>query len=232
MKTAAQSKNGTNRIAAIEAPATPKEVVKVTRPKMRTVAIRIVGTAPYLQCRFAQKAIDKIRAKHVAGDTQTTGKKPKRPPRNFDEDFLGAIHRIDKKTFGIPASAFRAAAISACRLVGYKMTIAKLAIFVEADGYDEVDQMPLVKINGTPERHEMMGRNADGSTDIRVRAIYRQWSAVVRVRWDEDQFSGTDVFNLFTRVGFQIGVGEGRPDSRNSAGMGMGLFAVELPDAA
>jgi hypothetical protein len=36
--------------------------------------------------------------------------------------------------------------------------------------------------------------------------------------------------NLFNRVGQQVGVGEGRPDSRNSAGMGMGLFNVESVD--
>jgi len=31
---------------------------------------------------------------------------------------------------------------------------------------------------------------------------------------------------LLARVGMQVGIGEGRPDSKNSAGMGWGLFEV------
>ena len=32
--------------------------------------------------------------------------------------------------------------------------------------------------------------------------------------------------NLIARVGMQVGVGEGRPDSKQSAGLGFGLFDV------
>jgi hypothetical protein len=52
------------------------------------------------------------------------------------------------------------------------------------------------------------------------------WSAKVRVTFDLDQFSLQDVGNLMMRVGRQVGIGEGRPDSRNSAGMGWGLFDI------
>jgi len=33
--------------------------------------------------------------------------------------------------------------------------------------------------------------------------------------------------NLLARAGLQVGIGEGRPDSKNSAGMGWGLFQIE-----
>lgn len=220
-----------NRIKTLldnEQPVVKKEVIRVTAPNIRRMRIKITGTAPYLQCRFPKKAMDAIRAKQALGDKGLAGKKPVRKPRDFKADYLGALHKIDNKNFGIPAGAFRQAAISACRLVGFKMTIAKLSINVIADGYDAVDQTPLVKIIGTPEPHEMMGRNADGGCDLRVRAIWRKWSSVVTVEFDEDQFSASDVFNLFCRIGLQVGVGEGRPDSRNSAGMGMGTFSCEL----
>jgi hypothetical protein len=32
--------------------------------------------------------------------------------------------------------------------------------------------------------------------------------------------------NLLARVGMQVGIGEGRPDSRESAGIGFGLFRI------
>lgn len=221
----------TNRISDVisgngKEPPGKVEQVKVTRPNMRTVQIRIVGTAPYLQCAFSQKAMQKIKAKQEAGDIETVGKRPRRPRRDFDADYKGAMHKLPGGECGIPASAFRSAAISACRLVGFKMTIAKLSIFVPPDGFDVVDATPLIKIVGKPERHEMMGRNADGSPDIRVRAIFMKWSATIPVRFDADQFQLVDVINLFMRIGEQVGIGEGRHDSKNSAGLGFGTFEV------
>jgi hypothetical protein len=38
--------------------------------------------------------------------------------------------------------------------------------------------------------------------------------------------SDTDVVNLISRVGLQVGIGEGRPDSKQSAGLGYGLFEI------
>jgi hypothetical protein len=35
-----------------------------------------------------------------------------------------------------------------------------------------------------------------------------------------------DIVNLISRVGLQVGVGEGRPDSKQSAGLGFGLFQI------
>jgi len=39
-------------------------------------------------------------------------------------------------------------------------------------------------------------------------------------------FTSSDVVNLFNRVGAQVGIGEGRPDSKASAGLGFGLFEI------
>lgn len=209
-----------------KAPTIVKEQVRIAPANIKTIRLKITGTAPYLQCRFPQKAIDKIKKKQLAGDQG--GKRARHQPRDFESDYQGSMHRMGKNEFGIPAAAFRAAAISACRLVGYKMTIAKMSVFVVADGYDVLDRTPLVKINGAPEKNEMMGRNRDGSCDIRVRAMWPMWSAAVTVQFDADQFSSSDVFNLFDRVGKQVGIGEGRPDSKESAGLGFGLFKIEV----
>ncbi len=203
------------------------EKVAVSRPNMVTASMRITGTAPYLQCRFPAKAMNQIMAKQQLGD-QTGKGKAKRPPRDYETDYLGSQHKTEKGKFGIPASAFRAACISACRLIGFKMTIAKMSIFIIADDYDVEDATPLVLITGKPEKHISMGRNSDGTPDVRVRTIFKEWSASLRVKFDADQFKLADVVNLIMRVGIQVGVGEGRPDSKNSVGMGYGTFDVEL----
>ena len=116
--------------------------------------------------------------------------------------------------------------ISACRVVGFKMTLAKLSVFVEPDGFDAVDGTPLVKIIGEPRLHQGYGRNANGGVDLRWRPMWEQWKAAVHVRWDASQFSAQDVVNLMARAGLQVGIGEGRPDSPNSNGLGWGMFEV------
>ena len=46
------------------------------------------------------------------------------------------------------------------------------------------------------------------------------------MRYDADQFTAVDIANLMMRVGVQVGIGEGRPDSKTSTGMGWGTFEV------
>jgi hypothetical protein len=108
------------------------------------------------------------------------------------------------------------------------MTRAKLSLFVVADGFDKLDGTPLVKITkGKPHYVEHAVRNESGVADIRPRPMWDEgWEAEVRLTWDADQFSTIDVANLLMRVGLQVGIGEGRPDSKNSAGMGWGTFVL------
>lgn len=198
--------------------------VAIKPANIQRAVFNIEGTAPYVQARFSAKAMQAMRSKHEAG---SAGKKSvAKAARDFDDDYEQAFHRSTDGWDGIPASAFRCAMISACRLVGFKMTIAKLSVFVEADGFDRVDGIPLIRFNGTPERTEMFVRNQTGVADIRVRPMWRDWSAQVRMSFDADQFTLGDVTNLIQRVGLQVGIGEGRPDSKSSAGLGWGTFRI------
>jgi hypothetical protein len=199
--------------------------VKITPLAEHTATYHLVGTCPYMQCRFSEKAIHKIQATHEAG--QQSRSKRTREARNFEADYLQAIHFMDEGTYGIPCGAFRSAFISACRMCGFKMTIAKLSIFIESDGLDVVDKTPLVRIYGAPHPHLLPVRNATGVIDLRNRPLWETWEVWLRVRFDMDQFSYEDISNLLVRVGRQVGIGEGRPDSRDSNGIGYGLFNVD-----
>ena len=107
------------------------------------------------------------------------------------------------------------------------MTKAKLSVFVMHDGVDAEDGTPLVKLKAdAPERHEALVRMNFTSTDIRIRPMWRKWGATVNVQWDADQFTFNDIVNLMDRAGIQVGIGEGRPDSKTSTGMGWGQFRV------
>lgn len=204
-------------------PATSKQI-SIPAPNFKTVSMEIRGTAPYVQHKFSAKALLAIKQKQMAGSTAKKG--AKREARNFESEYEEAIHRATEGWYGIPAPAFRNASISACRTVGFKMTHAKLALFIEADGFDATEGTPLVKIKGKPEKHESYVRLESGVVSLAIRPMWREWSALLRIRFDADMFNETDVANLIMRVGAQVGIGEGRPDSKNSAGLGWGTFQI------
>ncbi len=204
------------------------KAVEIRAPKFETMELRIEGTAPLVMHKFSAKARNQIIATQEAG-SQSAGKK-KREPKDFEAVYQGARHLAREGWDGIPAGAFRNAMISACRTVGYKMTHAKLAAFVLADGFEGDDGTPLIRVYGTPKKHTTYARNDNGSVDIRVRPMWEEWHAIVRIRFDADMFSATDVANLMMRVGMQVGIGEGRPDSKNSPGMGWGTFSIAEKD--
>ena len=200
--------------------------VSIQQPEFHSATFRIIGTAPYCQARFSTKVKEQLKAQHEAGQRARKGRA--REARNFEEDYLQAMHVTAEGWAGIPANGIRQALISACRLVGFKMTIAKLSVFVKADGLDKEDATPLVRIEGEPEMSIMPVRNKTGVVDLRARPIWRKWAANVTLVWDATQFSEQDILNLLWRAGTQVGIGEGRPDSRESAGMGWGTFIPEV----
>lgn len=200
--------------------------IKISAPNIREAKFIIRGTAPLVVHKFSAKAKAMIRQKQEAGSLANKGKS--KSAKDFEEVFQGARHISTEGWDGIPAAAFRAGIISACRLVGFKITLAKLSIFVAADGFDKTEGTPLVRILSPvePERNESMVRLATGVCDISVRPMWRYWGAELRIQYDADQFTADDVRNLLARVGAQVGVCEGRPDSKSSAGCGWGTFEL------
>ena len=212
---------------------TDKVTVTIAAPKFETVAFPIVGTAPFVARKFSQKAQQIIRDGHEAGGTSRA--KKKRDPIDYQAMYEEAKHISDEGWCGIPAPAFRAAMVRAAVVGGFVMTRAKLAVFIEADGFDNEEGTPLVRITkGEPERHDGYGRDARGGVSLSSRPLWRAgWEAVVRVTFDADMLTATDVGNLLSRAGLQVGVGEGRPYSKDSTGCGWGTFAVkDVADAA
>lgn len=197
----------------------------IPAPNFQQASFRIIGTAPYVQNKFSNKAVQAILAAQQESKAKT---KKSKEPRNIEEDYKNAFHRCSDDSYGIPAPAFRAAMISACRVAGFVMAKAKLSVFVEADDYDVDDGTPLVRLHGEPEMHKASVRlkGPSGTWTVAIRPMWREWNAVVRCTWDGDQFSKADLANLLTRAGLQVGVGEGRPDSRESYGQGWGTFRL------
>jgi hypothetical protein len=200
--------------------------IAITPPDFRHISIRLRGTSPLVINRFSQKAMIEMKATQEAGSTSRA--KKVRTAKDFDALYEGAKHKSIEGWDGIHAASFRNAAISACRAVGFKMTHAKLAFRVMEDGWDMADGAPLVKIlDGKAEQWIAPTRNATGVIDLRSRPMYKKWGARLNITYDAGMLSDADIVNLISRVGVQVGIGEGRPDSKQSAGLGFGLFEID-----
>jgi hypothetical protein len=203
----------------------PKDVV-IEPPKFQKAIAKIKGDAPLLSNAMSSEARAKMKAGQESG-TRARKMKKNRDPKDFDAQFRGSLHVSEQGWYGLPCSAFRNAMIDACRTVDLAMARAKLVLFVEPDGFDKNDHTPLVRIFGEPVMDERIGKLASGTSDILVRGRFDEWKATIKLKWDSDSLSATDIFNLLARAGWHCGVGAGRPNSKNSAGIGMGTFTVE-----
>lgn len=203
-------------------------VMNVKAPNFQYVSLRVIGTTIYCQNKFGQKALEQMRQQQLAGGAAKA--KKIHDAKDFDQLYRDAMHISTEGWCGMPSSAFRNALIDACRTCGGVMTRARLAIFCVQDGYDASSGEPLTRITkGEPYKREMPVRNANGVIDIRARPVWDPgWEAIVTLRYDKDMISLEDVVNLMVRVGLQVGIGEGRPSSKKSNGIGWGLFDVEM----
>jgi hypothetical protein len=223
------TKTGNGRSEVVKALEEKRVSVSIKAPNLETAIFEIIGNAPLVIHRFSLKAKLAILQKMEAGSSSSKGKQRE---KFVVENAFNEARYISKDGWdGFNASAIRSAMISACRLVNFKMTLAKMSVFCIQDGWDlKEPQVPLVRIYGKPRILEMMAWPEKGGAMMTVRPCYDEWSAKVTIRYDADQFTLPDVTNLLSRVGLQVGIGEGRPDSPKSAGMGWGTFDVKKGD--
>ena len=216
-----------------EAKVAPKEEIRITPLRQAIITIPLMGETPLKVLRFSKKKQFQVMETQAAGE-QARSKK-KRAAKDFKQDFEDAKYLCSKKEgrgkvtwLGLNATGIRNGAIETCRMAGFVMTKARMSVFCIADGYDDLDRTPLVRVYGACEMSVDPVRNANGSNDMRARVCWPEWKILARIRFDEDQFSASDVINLMIRVGQQNGLGEGRPNGTNGNGTGNGLFTVDV----
>lgn len=208
--------------------------VHINPPNMRKALFKIEGLSqsPLVVHRFSAKVRAQMLKDAVEG--KPAGSKKKREPLNVEETYNNAryygktiVKGKEERWDGFNASAIRGACIRACSLVGFKMVLAKLSIFVEQDGWDLLEpQIPLVRIYGDPVMQQDIAYTSTGQPYVTIRPAYHNWHSMLKINWDADQFTSEDVSNLLARAGLQVGICEGRPGSKNSCGMGWGRFSV------
>lgn len=198
--------------------------IEITPPNFQILPVRVEGAAPLMLHKFSEKMRKQIQEKQTSKDST----RPKRAPKDYAAEFNAARYRARSSGWdGIPAGAFRAAMIAACRRVdGLPMTQAKGAFFIIADGRDETDGTPLIRIHGKVAHDTRPVRLENGVADLRNRPRYDSWACELKIQFDADLLSANDVANLLARAGATVGVGELRPQGPNSFGGDFGTWRV------
>ena len=198
--------------------------IEIIAPNFQVLEVVIRGTAPLMIHRWGSKA------KRVMEEKQTSENKVKQPrkPKDYVAEFNDARYVSEKGWDGFYAGALRLSMIGGVRFgPDLSMVQARGLLFVLAEGFCKEDGTPLVRIRGGKAKHDKRPVKISQTTDIRNRPRYDSWWSRIRIQYDADLLTEQDVLNLLVRAGISVGLCEGRPISKDSAGIGFGTFMVE-----
>ena len=182
--------------------------VRIAPPNHEFIEMHISneGLPSMIVHRFSEKAQQQL--KDIDNNKKGT-RKGVRPARNPEQEYQDSLYRMPDKNnvFGVPTAGFKHAMVRAAKAVdGITMTDMKMAFWVlEDDG-------GLVKIEGKPNLHESIVRLSGPGRppQIRYRGEFKDWSAILKIRFDADLFTAEEIINLCARAGSTVGWGERR----------------------
>jgi hypothetical protein len=187
--------------------------LSLERIHRETAIITIKGTAPLIVHAWSQKAKQMMLAAQQ-------GKKSPKQAKDPQADFEASMYRFPDGGHGFPTMAFKAATVKGgARAFGksVKMTELRQSLIFIPDGYG-VDGNQLTRLRaGDPMMREDMVRVGMGTADIRYRAEYRDWSAVLLVQFMPNLIDLGSIVSLIDAGGAN-GVGEWRPEKNGAFG--------------
>ncbi len=148
-------------------PKTESGEIVIPKPEIASIQVGIVGTSPLIVHAWSEKATRMMLNKQMGLPT------PKKEPKSPEDDYNGARYISSQGWDGVPATAFKAAMVGACRLVeGLPMTMARRLFFVEADDRE----LNLVRIFAEPQMRQDMVRLESGVADSAVQgSVGHHW---------------------------------------------------------
>jgi hypothetical protein len=176
--------------------------IQLVRIEQQTIDITIKGKTPLIVHAWSQKARQMMLDKQM-------GKKVPKEAKDPAADYEASMYRLGDGRHGVPATAVKNATISGARFFKGSVTMASLKplLYIHAD--DPV--AGLIAISGEPRPREDMVRVGMGTADIRYRAEYPDWSAIVHVEFAPHMIDVDSVVSLVDSGG-RVGIGEWRPE--------------------
>ena len=197
---------------------------------IRRVPLTIVGDTPLIVHAWSEKA------KRMMLEAQMgLSKGKKKEYKNPVEDFINSMYWLSGKPeeyteeafakavadgarFGFPATAVKAAAVSAA----YRQGWSKNKVVLQGEMFIESDENGMIEIktDEPPVMREDMVKVGMGTADLRYRGEFRNWRADIVLRYNANgQFSLENIVNIINAGGFFCGIGEWRPEKGGTNGM-------------
>jgi len=184
--------------------------IAIDRIAASTMHVPILGTAPLIVHRFAEKG------KRQMLDAMQGRKSPKEI-KDPQAEFEAARYRLNDGGDGFPVIGFKAATVGACRFYGgITMTALKQFMFLRGEPGQGGQQM--ARIEGEPVMREDVVRVGRGGADLRYRPIFEKWSTLLEVTYVTSVLTQQSVLSLIDAGGMGVGVGEWRPEKDGDFG--------------
>jgi len=183
------------------------EGILLVRPDIKHIEVPIEGLSSLIVHAWSEKAIKMML------DKQTKRARTGREAKSPEEDYRSSLYVHAEGWYGFPATAFKNAMVRAGTYTDDKMTFLRGAFYVNGTKDRE-----LITIDGEPAPREDMVRVGMGTADIRYRAEFADWSALLRVEFNARAVSEEQVVNLIEVAGFSVGVGDWRPEKDGDHG--------------
>lgn len=229
------------------APGAPKksrrgiqQTVELPKIDFKTLEIEINGISPLIVHAWSKKAIQQMLDKQLGKASK--GKEPKDPL----QDFKGSLYPVlvdGKLTWGVPAPSFKAAAVTSANAIGLVMTKMRQAFHVSS-GVVPILAEPLPKALFTEWDHKYEKELTDehaagismrldlvrletGVADLRFRAFWPEWSALLTVEYNTALISADQLVMLIDVAGYGCGIAEWRPSAPVCRSGEYGRFRVK-----
>jgi hypothetical protein len=187
---------------------------------VNTFKIPVRGLSPLIMHAWSEKALNMMREKQ-SGNRSRKKLEPKVPA----DEAEAATYRLPDGRPGMPATAFKSAIVGASRLFdGLTLVETKQLLFVEGEGADQ-----LVAIEGESYIREDTPRIGMGTTDLRYRPCFPEWSTELKVTFVPQRIDLESILNLVNAAGLG-GIGEWRPSAPKSLTGTFGRFEVNADD--
>ena len=205
--------------------------LSIPKPRDEILKVKIRGITPLIVHAWNTKSLQQLVDKSSLSSEEI--KMMQTPDWKFENSKYVSTDGWE----GVHAAGFKQALIEALPAAGiakekFPQTLGKISIFIVADGEGKTFHEPLVRITGKPEKFENFCRVSNGTVYPNCRAMYRDWSATLTVRYNGIVLNRQMVLNLITFAGYYVGICEHRPSSPESKTGDKGLWEVPAQEAS
>ena len=185
-------------------------VITLEEMKQSVLTTKIEGVSPLIEHKWSEKALTMLRDKHAGIKVKN------REARDPEAEFHSAYYKCEDGQYGFPAGGIKQCLINAAHKdIGLEKTLLRKSLFIIPD--DTINNLCAFETDDPVMREDIV-RIGQGSTDLRYRPEFRNWSMIIRMEFDSMSLTQNTILNLVQRAGFGVGLGEWRPEKGGEYG--------------